>query len=307
MRRLERAGRAGRAARDHEALGVELQQHRLALDVAHAEGDVAGQALRGVAEVRDLGDALQHARARAGRAAPRGAGAPPAAAPVARVMATPSPTMPGTFSVPERRRRSWPPPCRMGCRRVPRFTYSAPMPLGPYSLWPERLSMSTPSSATSTGSEPTAWTASVWNSGALLVRDARELGDRLHRADDVVGEHDGGQPRVVAERLLVGVQVDHAVAVHRHEVDGPAQAVEGARGLHDGRVLDRAHDEVAGLEACEVAEQGEVVGLGAAGGEDDLLVAGAERGGDLGARLLDGRARLPPQPVQLGRVAVALA
>ena len=71
--------------------------------------------------------------------------------------------MPGTFSVPERSRRSWPPPCRMGCRRVPRLTYSAPMPLGPYSLWPERLSMSTPSSATSMGSEPTACTASVWN------------------------------------------------------------------------------------------------------------------------------------------------
>ena len=59
--------------------------------------------------------------------------------------------------------------------------------------------------------------------GALLVRDARQLGDRLHRADDVVGEHDRGQTRVVAEGLLVGVEVDDAVAVHRHEVDGPAQ------------------------------------------------------------------------------------
>ena len=84
-------------------------------------------------------------------------------------------------------------------------------------------------------------------------------------------------------------------------------AVEGAGGLHDGRVLDGADDEVARLKRGEAAEQGEVVGLGAAGGEDDLLLAGAERGGHLGARRFDGRARLAPEPVQLGRVAVLLA
>ena len=61
-----------------------------------------------------------------------------------------------------------------------------------------------------------------------------------------------------------------------------------------------------GWKRCEIAEEREVVGLGAAAGEDDLLLAGAERRGHLGARLLDGRARLPPQAVQLGRVAVAL-
>ena len=106
---------------------------------------------------------------------------------------------------------------------------------------------------------------------------------------------------------LVGVQVDDAVAVHGDEVDGPAGAVQGTGRLHDGRVLDRADDEVARLVAGEAAEQGEVVGLGAAGGEHDLLLAGAEHGGHLGARRFDGRARLPPQPVKLGRVAVVLA
>ena len=92
--------------------------------------------------------------------------------------------------------------------------------------------------------------------GALLVRDARELGDRLDRADHVVGEHDGGKTRVVAERLLVGVQVDDAVAVHRHEVDRPSQAVERPGGLHDGRMLDGAHDEVAGLVARRDCRRG---------------------------------------------------
>ena len=85
--------------------------------------------------------------------------------------------------------------------------------------------------------------------GALLVRDPRQRRDGLHRADDVVGEHDRCEPGVVAERLLVGVQVDDAVAIHGDEIDGPAGAVQGTGRLHDGRVLDRADDEVAGLVA----------------------------------------------------------
>ena len=48
------------------------------------------------------------------------------------------------FSVPGRRPRSWPPPASSGSRRRLRRTYSAPMPLGPYSLCAERLSRSTP-------------------------------------------------------------------------------------------------------------------------------------------------------------------
>jgi hypothetical protein len=60
-----------------------------------------------------------------------------------------------------------------------------------------------------------------------------------------------------------------------------------------------ADDEVAGLEALQVPEEGEVVRLGPAGGEDDLLFAGADRRGDLGARALDGGARLTALLVEL--------
>ena len=42
-------------------------------------------------------------------------------------------------------------------------TYSAPTPFGAPSLWPETLSASTPSARTSSGSQPAACTASVWN------------------------------------------------------------------------------------------------------------------------------------------------
>ena len=106
---------------------------------------------------------------------------------------------------------------------------------------------------------------------------------------------------------LVRVEVDQPVAVDGDEVDVPAATRERLRRLDDGRVLDRADDEVAGLEALQVAGEGQVVGLGAAGGEDDLALGGAEGRGDGGARRFDGAPPLAAQRVQLGRVAVALA
>ena len=63
----------------------------------------------------------------------------------ARRIASASPTIAGTFSVPERRSRSCPPPMSIGSNGVPRRRYSAPTPFGPCSLWPLRLSISTPS------------------------------------------------------------------------------------------------------------------------------------------------------------------
>jgi len=77
------------------------------------------------------------------------------------------PTMPGTFSVPDRMPRSCPPPCIWIARRTRgprRRTYIAPTPLGPWNLWPDRLSRSIPIASTSIGTFPTACVASVWNS-----------------------------------------------------------------------------------------------------------------------------------------------
>ena len=62
---------------------------------------------------------------------------------VASDIALASPTMYGTFSVPARRPSSWCPPSMNGLHGVPRRTYSAPMPLGACTLWPENDSRST--------------------------------------------------------------------------------------------------------------------------------------------------------------------
>src|SRR5258708_38479484 len=66
----------------------------------------------------------------------------------ARAHASPKPTMPVTFNVPDRIPRSCPPPsiCAVSCTRgFRRRTYSAPTPFGPYSLWPVKERMSMPS------------------------------------------------------------------------------------------------------------------------------------------------------------------
>ena len=99
-----------------------------------------------------------------------------------------------------------------------------------------------------------------------------DLGDRLDRADLVVGEHDRDQDRLVVERRLELVGVDPAVAIDRQLDDLEAELLEVAEGVADGVMLDRrGHDPVAAaLAGPGRALEREVVRLGAAGREDDL-------------------------------------
>ena len=75
----------------------------------------------------------------------------------------PSPTASGVGSGPERSPRSWPPPENSGASRSRgrRRTRSAPMPLGPYILWPLIDTRSRPWPPASSGIEPAACAASV--------------------------------------------------------------------------------------------------------------------------------------------------
>ena len=74
-----------------------------------------------------------------------------------------SATMAGTSSVPDRTSRSCPPPCSTGVHATSRPSSSTPAPNGPPSLCPVRVSADARDAAKSTGSAPTACTASVWN------------------------------------------------------------------------------------------------------------------------------------------------
>ena len=68
-----------------------------------------------------------------------------------------------TDTVPERRRRSWPPPCTTASNVTSRRTSRAPTPTGAPTLCPETARVAAPDAAKSTGTAPRAWTASVCN------------------------------------------------------------------------------------------------------------------------------------------------
>ena len=105
---------------------------------------------------------------------------------------------------------------------------------------------------------------------AVIVRDRRELGNRLDRADFVVRVHDRDDGRVVGDELPKPSRRCDAGLIDRNERRPPAASCEGLQGVQHRLVLDRARDEVTAagrLERFSCAPNGHVVGLGAAAGE----------------------------------------
>jgi len=117
-----------------------------------------------------------------------------------------------------------------------------------------------------------------------------DLGDRLDRADLVARPADGHEDRLVGD---AGAQLlgRHApVQVDRQAGDAKAVLLEVLGDVQDGDVFGLGDDDVVALApvAHGVADQGEVVRLGRARGEDDLGRLGADEAGDAGAGLLEG-------------------
>ncbi len=144
-----------------------------------------------------------------------------------------------------------------------------------------------------------------------LTGDGGQFADRHDGADLVVGPHDGGQGDVVGvapDGFAEGVGVHAPVAVDGQVVDlGALVLGEPVHGVEDGVVLDGAGDDPGpggiGVAPGPVeALDGEVVGLRAAGGEDHLAGAGADRLGEGLAGLLDGTAGPAAGGVQGGGV-----
>ena len=71
--------------------------------------------------------------------------------------------MAGTFWVPLRLARSWPPPRSIGASDTSPTTRSAPAPLGPPNLWPVMLTRWAPRHRSARSNQAVPWTASVWN------------------------------------------------------------------------------------------------------------------------------------------------
>ena len=121
----------------------------------------------------------------------------------------------------------------------------------------------------------------------------RDLAERLDGAGLVVDLHDGDEQGVGAEGLDDGLRVDDAVGIGADEGEGEAAAFELFERFQDGAVFDGGGDEVglAGLAAVVLqAEEGEVVGLCGAAGEDDVAALGLGDGGHLVAGAFNGAA-----------------
>ena len=138
------------------------------------------------------------------------------------------------------------------------------------------------------------------------------LVDRLQRADLVVGPHHRHQRhrvRVALDRRPQGVDVEPATLVDGQQLHPGALVLgEPVERVEHGVVLHRGREDPGaagvGVAAGPVdALEGEVVGLGAAGGEHHLAGTAAQRLRDGLARLLDHPPRAPPARVQRAGVA----
>ena len=113
---------------------------------------------------------------------------------------------------------------------------------------------------------------------ALLLAELADLLDRLERADLIVGRHDADQDGLIGHRLgdLLGGHL--AVLVDRQKGDLVAVALEPLARVDDGLVLGHLGDDVVPLLFVHRRDalDGEIVALGGAAGEDNLLGAGAD-------------------------------
>ena len=147
-----------------------------------------------------------------------------------------------------------------------------------------------------------------------LLREGGDLRDGLDGAHLVVGPHDGqqrGGARVAGQFLPHGGRV-HAAGRVDGQPDGLGALVGGQPldGVGHRGVLHRGDEDAAaaGVLLAPVPVQaldGQVVGLGAPGGEDHLDGLRAQGRGDVLAGLLDDGARRAAGAVQRGRVAAA--
>ena len=138
------------------------------------------------------------------------------------------------------------------------------------------------------GRSPTAWTASVCTGMPCAPASSTTSATGCEGADLVVGPHhrdQGDGLRVALDRLAQRVEVEAARPVDRQQLDGRALLLaEPEQRVEHGVVLDGAgqdpHPSLVGVAPRPVeALERQVVGLGAAGGEDDLARAGSSAPG----------------------------
>src|SRR4029450_10906383 len=134
--------------------------------------------------------------------------------------------------------------------------------------------------------------------------------DRLHRlqgAHLAVRVHDADRHRVRTDGAAHVVWIDHAEFVDPYDGEIEALCLEGTRRPEHRVVLDLRGDDVSLAAGAGQAFDREVVGLGAAGREHDLLGRHAEEAGHALARPVHPLAGLAPEGVDARGIAEDLA
>ena len=144
--------------------------------------------------------------------------------------------------------------------------------------------------------------------GAGAAHRLHRLRHRQEGAQLVVHQHHGHQHRVRPQGGGQIVHGDIALPVRGEISDLIPPALQLAAGLQHGGVLIGGGDDVLALPAVKVgcAEDGPVVPLGAAGGENKLLRGAAQGGGHIGPPLLHLSGGLAADLILGGGVAPAL-
>ena len=112
---------------------------------------------------------------------------------------------------------------------------------------------------------------------AGLLRNLRDLGDRLQDARLIVREHDGDEPRLRRNSCANVFRQNATGRVRLQPGNARTALFQAQRGIHDGVVLDGAGDDVdlshwhaVGNMAAKDSEDGEIIALRSSTGEDDL-------------------------------------
>ena len=143
---------------------------------------------------------------------------------------------------------------------------------------------------------------------APLLRPLGEGVDVLHRADLVVHPHHRADCHVVAHERLDRPGGHPPGLVHGEEAFRAAFLGDLVQRAEHRLMLDRRRDGRAATfvaAGAPDADEGHVVGLGAARGEHDLVRRRAKTSGDALARLVERGARFAPPPMDAGGVAEA--
>ena len=139
---------------------------------------------------------------------------------------------------------------------------------------------------------------------AVLARDAADRLDRLQGSDLTVRVHDADRQGVRANRAPHLVRVHHPELVDAHARQVEALRLQRPAGSQNRVVLDLRGDEMPlALRQGEALDR-EIVGLGAARSEDDLLTRDLQKPGDALSRQVEAFPRLTPESVDARRVSV---